>query len=110
MLIFSGRETLTYLSSLNFASWKKILLKTIETVLIVNQLGRAKSPSSNVPAKDNPETLPVLRRYYMKGCFPSDVSQIELNYDSENQVEEFDVTLQIQYWEAYDSEGAPSVV
>jgi hypothetical protein len=46
----------------------------------------------------------------MKGCFPSDVTQIELNYDSENQVEEFDVTLQIQYWEAYDSEGAPSVV
>jgi|TARA_B100001939_G_scaffold37175_1_gene29001 hypothetical protein len=77
---------------------------------IVNQLGRAKSPASNVPAKDNSETLPVLRRYYMKGCFPSDVTQIELNYDSENQVEEFDVTLQIQYWEAYDSEGAPSVV
>ena len=48
----------------------------------------------------------------MQGCWPSQVSPVELNYDTEG-IEEFQVTLQVQYWEAYkgaDGQGAPSVV
>ena len=77
---------------------------------IVNQLGRAKFTEGR--AVDSDSQLPVLRRYYMQGCWPSQVSPIELNYDTEG-IEEFQVTLQVQYWEAYkgaDGQGAPSVV
>ena len=77
---------------------------------VVNQLGRAKFTEGR--ALDSGSKLPVLRRYYMQGCWPSQVSPIELNYDTEG-IEEFQVTLQVQYWEAYkgtDGQGAPSVV
>ena len=77
---------------------------------IVNQLGRAKFTEGR--AVDSGSQLPVLRRYYMQGCWPSQGSPIELNYDTEG-IEEFQVTLQVQYWEAYkgaDGHGAPSVV
>ena len=67
----------------------------------VNQLGRAatdlKTRGENSDAK-----LPVLRRYSMKGCWPSSVSAIELSYDTQDTIEEFQVTLQVQWWEAYD--------
>ena len=76
----------------------------------VNQLGRAKFTEGR--AVDSDSQLPVLRRYYMQGCWPSQVSPIELNYDTEG-IEEFQVVLQVQYWEAYkgaDGQGGPSVV
>ena len=76
---------------------------------IVNQLGRAKFTEGR--AVDSGSQLPVLRRYYMQGCWPSQVSPIELNYDTEG-IEEFQVTLQVQYWEAYkgtEGQGAPTV-
>ena len=34
------------------------------------------------------------------GCFPTNLSTIELSYDNENQIEEFTVELQVQYWES----------
>ena len=47
---------------------------------IVNQLGRAKFTEGK--AVDSDSKLPVLRRYYMQCCWPSQVSPIELNYDT----------------------------
>ena len=38
--------------------------------------------------------------YNLRGCFPTNVSQIDLSYDTENAVEEFTVELQVQYWES----------
>ena len=40
------------------------------------------------------------KRYDFRGCWPSNVSTIDLNYDSENTIEEFTVELQVQYWES----------
>ena len=76
---------------------------------VVNQLGRANT-ELNVKGKDNPAKLPVLRRYQMVGCWPSSVSAIELSYDQVDAIEEFQVTLQVQYWNAYNGESADSVV
>jgi|TARA_B100000508_G_C11377592_1_gene236934 hypothetical protein len=76
---------------------------------VVNQLGRANT-DLNVKGKDNPAALPVLRRYQMVGCWPSAVSTVELSYDQVDAVEEFQVTLQVQYWTAYDGNNADSVV
>ena len=75
----------------------------------VNQLGRA-STDINTRGENSGATLPVLRRYSMKGCWPSAVSGIELSYDTQDTIEEFQVTLQVQWWEAYDGRSNDSVV
>jgi hypothetical protein len=40
----------------------------------------------------------VLRTYKLVGCFPTNVSQIDLAYDSNDQIEDFTVEFQMQYW------------
>ncbi len=75
----------------------------------VNQLGRAQT-DLNSTGQQNGATLPILRRYNMKGCWPSAVSAIDLNYDTQDTIEEFQVTLQVQWWEAYDASNRGSVV
>ena len=75
----------------------------------VNQLGRAQT-DLNTRGDQSGATLPVLRRYNMRGCWPSAVSAIELSYDTQDAIEEFQVTLQVQWWEAYDSNNQDSVV
>ena len=75
----------------------------------VNQLGRAQT-DLNTRGENSGATLPVLRRYNMKGCWPSAVSGIELSYDTADTIEEFQVTLQVQWWEAYDANNGDSVV
>lgn len=42
----------------------------------------------------------VLRSYKLVGCFPTNVSQIDLAYDSNDQIEDFTVEFQLQYWTA----------
>jgi hypothetical protein len=42
----------------------------------------------------------VLRQYHFYDVFPTQVSAIELTYDSNNAIEEFTVELQVQWWEA----------
>ncbi len=75
----------------------------------VNQLGRAQT-DLNTRGDQSGATLPILRRYNMKGCWPSAVSGIELSYDTQDTIEEFQVTLQVQWWEAYDGANAGSIV
>lgn len=38
--------------------------------------------------------------YNFRGTFPTALSTIELSYDSTDQIEEFTVELQVQYWES----------
>ena len=43
----------------------------------------------------------TLKTYNFRGCFPTNVSPIDLNYAAENEIEKFTVvTFQMQYWEA----------
>ena len=42
----------------------------------------------------------VTKKYDFRGAFPTNLGAIDLSYDSENQIEEFTVELQIQYWES----------
>ena len=42
----------------------------------------------------------VKKTYNIRGTFPTSLGAIELNYDSENVIEEFEVELQVQYWES----------
>lgn len=43
-------------------------------------------------------TEEVLRTYKLSQCFPTNVSQIDLAYDSNDQIEDFTVEFQLQYW------------
>tara|TARA_B110000495_G_C23035784_1_gene618508 strand:- start:2722 stop:3252 length:531 start_codon:yes stop_codon:yes gene_type:complete len=42
----------------------------------------------------------VLKRYEFKGCFPTTVSEIAVDYGTNDQIEEFTVEFQIQYWQS----------
>ena len=42
----------------------------------------------------------VEKTYNIRGTFPTNLGAIELSYDQENAIEEFEVELQIQYWES----------
>lgn len=42
----------------------------------------------------------VTKRYDLRGTFPTNISAIDLSYDTENTIEEFTVELQVQYWES----------
>lgn len=41
-----------------------------------------------------------LKSYNFRGAFPTEVSSIEVSYDTTNQIEEFTVTFSYQYWES----------
>tara|TARA_B110000902_G_C14198957_1_gene546984 strand:+ start:104 stop:463 length:360 start_codon:yes stop_codon:yes gene_type:complete len=41
-----------------------------------------------------------LKRYDIKGVWPTNVSAIELSYDTADTIEEFTVELQVTYWES----------
>jgi hypothetical protein len=69
---------------------------------LVKQLGRA-GLNGNVPVSD--PTLPVLKQYKFYGVFPTAVSDISLSYDSSDTIEEFTVDLQVQWWDALDTDG-----
>lgn len=75
---------------------------------VVTQLGRA--DVTPTPGEQNANPLPVKRAYKMHGCWPSSVGAIELSYDSADVIEEFQVTLQVQWWEAYTGQNQDSVV
>lgn len=49
---------------------------------------------------------PKLRSYRFYDIFPSNVSQIDLSYDTGDTIEEFTVEFQVQYWTAGDSDVA----
>jgi len=75
---------------------------------VVTQLGRAETVPT--PGSQNAAPLPVKRAYKMYGCWPSSVGAIELSYDSADVISEFQVTMQVQWWEAYTGSNTDSVV
>lgn len=48
----------------------------------------------------------ILRTYKLVGAFPTNVSQMDLAYDSNDQIEDFTVEFQYQYWTVTASTGA----
>jgi len=56
-----------------------------QTDLVVDQLDRDES---------------VIKRYNIRGAFPTTVGEIQLQYDQAGEVEVFDVVFSYQYWES----------
>jgi len=48
--------------------------------------------------RTNAASPTATRSYKLWSCFPTNVSQIDLAYDSNDQIEDFTVEFQLQYW------------
>jgi hypothetical protein len=68
---------------------------------VVHQLGRGydkgRESTSNSDSLGGSGTSP-LRTYLFYDVFPTNVSQIDLSYDSSDTIEEYTVEFQVQYW------------
>lgn len=75
--------------------------------MMVRQLGRGISAqatdSGALPTRDS--NLPVLHTYKFYGCWPSDITPMEVSYESSDTIQEFSVTLQYQWWDSYAADG-----
>ena len=68
----------------------------------VFQLGRGSTPSSQTNAGDRNA---VLREYEFIDIFPTNVSSIDLSYDSSDTIEEFTVDFSVQSFSFVDAGG-----
>ena len=64
--------------------------------LLVHQLEKGTEPTNSS----------ILRTYKLWYAFPTNVSQIDLAYDSNDQIEEFSVEFQYSYWTTEDVSSA----
>ena len=48
-----------------------------------------------------------LKSYDFRGCFPTNLSQIDLSYTTENEIERFTCEFQVQYWESVGNRNNP---
>jgi len=101
-----------------FERWVNYIVKTSDGSGTINpseymadmnvaQLSRGPGVTPNSLNAGNSE---VLRKYVVHGVFPTAVSQIDLSYNNENEIEEFTVDLQVQWWEAYSGTGSGDIV
>ncbi len=64
--------------------------------VVVNQLERGQETDVTGAGTNGR----IIRAYELKYAFPTSVSQIDLAYDSNDQIEEFTVEFQYSYWQA----------
>lgn len=74
--------------------------------LYVKQLGRAEV-GGKVPTSES--IVPVLKQYKFLGTFPSNISEIALSYDSSDTIEEFSVTMEVQWVDVLDPTGSTQI-
>jgi hypothetical protein len=60
--------------------------------------------------RDNTPQGTVVTGYKLWNCFPTNISQIDLAYDSNDQIEDFTVEFQLQYWTRGDASDFKNVV
>jgi len=68
-----------------------------------NQAGTSYKSSARVEHFDKRGN--IIQTYHFQGVFPTEVSAIDLGWDTNDAIEEFTVTLAYDWWENADSEG-----
>jgi hypothetical protein len=73
----------------------------------VYQLGRGAGTveSTSNSTNTNGTSIQALRTYKFYDIFPTNISQIDLSYDTTDTLEEYTVEFQVQYWTAGTSSG-----
>lgn len=92
------------------------------TDAIVRQLGRSNQRNgtevitstsflgNDAPPNNGSYNPPVLRAYKMHDIFPTNVSQIDLSYDTGDTIEEFTVEFQVNWFEIDDADAPNETV
>jgi hypothetical protein len=70
----------------------------------VDTLASGKTPITDRAPSTN-SSIPILKSYKLYGCYPSAVDAIPLSYESTDTIEEFGVTFEVQWWDAFDASG-----
>ena len=74
----------------------------------VHQLGRGQTKFSN--ANTSSTTNNPLRSYRLYDIFPTNVSQIDLSYDTSDTIEEYTVDFQVQWWQAEGNDQTATAI
>lgn len=117
---YFGRE-LKFAGNRTFAEWTMTIINDEDFVVrnaFERWLNGINSHNFNVrnPVALNPGTYTVdgevyqygktgntLKKYRITGAFPTDVSPIDLDWGSNDTIEEYTVTLAYQWWDAIDT-------
>lgn len=71
--------------------------------LVVHQYSKtgnnADGNTSNIRASNGSDDASPIRSYTLVGAFPTSIDGISLDWDTVNQIEQFDVTFAYDYWE-----------
>lgn len=113
---YFGRE-LKFAGNRTFSSWNLTVINDEDFVVrkaFERWMNSINSHNANVrnPAALNPGTYTsdaevyqygkngnILKNYRFIGCFPVDLSPIDLDWGSNDSIEEFSVTLEYQWWD-----------
>lgn len=75
--------------------------------IVIRQLSRGvetrEEGRPNIPATG--DQITVLKSYKLYGCYPSSIDAIPLSYETTDTIEEFNVTFEVQWWNALDPTG-----
>ena len=81
--------------------------------MLVYQLSRGVVNEGGATGASLPSTssnMPVLKTYKFYGCWPSDITPMDLSYDSSDTIQEFSVTLQYQWWDTFEQNSTSSML
>jgi hypothetical protein len=80
---------------------------------LVQQLGRGADTgieSTTISNATNNTVINPIRTYVIHNIWPSNVSAIDLNYDSSDQIQSFTVEFQMTHWTAGNANGISDIV
>lgn len=80
-----------------FEKWMSAMSRAEDNIAELASLG-GYATNMSVEQMDRNNVDKVLKKYEFRGVFPTNVSTIDLNYDTVDTIEEFTVELQYQYW------------
>ena len=80
-----------------FEKWMNTINKMNDGTGIVNPVDYQKDATVHQLNRDGD----ILRSYKFWDIFPTNISTIDLNYETTDTVQEFTVEMQVHYWEAY---------
>ena len=85
-----------------FEKWMNVINKMSDATGLVDPEAYQKDATVKQLDRDGS----VLRSYKFWDIFPTNISTIDLSYETTDTLEEFTVELQVQWWEAYKGSSA----
>jgi len=80
-----------------FEKWMNAINKMNDATGIINPIDYQKDATVHQLNRNGD----ILRSYKFWDVFPTNISTIDLNYETTDTVQEFTVEMQVRYWEAY---------